>query len=254
MQLHTKQTIAYCLNAVRQALKKQGMNYAQVAEVMEVSEATIKRMLHDDGIRFDRLLTLCNLVNLSIAELMLQAEQAPATHSYFTDAQDAAFAKHPQLLAFFSLLAFEKQSPEEIAQSYDLSPSECYLYLRALENIGLIKLLKDDKVQFLFSLPIGFSETSLVLKRTLIDKVNRSLNALFTAPENEDFALIKPLCLPAKLHLKMLDELSQVIDKYSQISEVFGHESGGTAREVLILNYVDEVPNETVLKPVPKML
>lgn len=253
MRLHTKQTTSFCLNAVRKGLKMQSLSYAQVAEVMGVSEATIKRILHDDSIRFDRLLTLCNLAKLSMAELMAQAEEKPASHSYFTDAQDAAFANYPQLLAFFSLLAFEKQSPDDIAHTYDLSPSECYLYLRALENIGLIKLLKDDKVQFLFNLPIGFSPTSLVLKRTLIDKVNRSLETFFSEPESEDFALVKPLHLPTNVHIKMLEELSQIVDKYAQMSEVFGHEGDAVIREVLIMNYLDVPEPELALKPVPKM-
>ena len=77
MRLQTKQTTSFCLSAVRKGLKVQGLSYAQVAEVMGVSEATIKRMLHDDSIRFDRLLTLCNLAKLSIAELMAQAEEKP---------------------------------------------------------------------------------------------------------------------------------------------------------------------------------
>ena len=253
MQLHTKQTIAYCLQTIRSELKNQGMSYAHVAKLMSVSEATIKRMLHDHSIRFDRLLALCSLVNVSVARLMQEAEHSPASHSFFSDTQDAAFAKHPQLLAFFSLLVFEKLSPDEIQQAHNLLPSECYLYLRALENIGLIKLLTQGKVQFLFSLPIGFSPTSLVLKKNLLSKVNRSLESLFTEPANDDFALVKPLHLPANVHMKMLEELTQIIDKYAQLSEVFGHENEGVSREVLILNYIDAPEAQVPLKPIPSM-
>lgn len=250
MSLMDEQVISYCLNTLKARFKTKGVTYQDVANYLAVSEVTVKRMMQDTDIRFERLLKLCALAELSIDTLISEATNSPATHYVFTAKQDAAFAKHAHLLAYFSALVYEKLSVEQIQDKYQLDSTSSYLYLRALEKIELINLLPENKVQYRFKLPLGFAADSQVLKKQTQFYIEQTVEQVLNGGDEQAFMLIKPVTLPIQVYEKMLSDLGQVVDKYSEISESFEHEQGYVQKQVMVLGHTLTDFSDTKIIPV----
>ena len=103
--------IQRCLEALKQQLKEKHLKYSDIANALNVSENTVKRMLNHKDISLDRLLTLADLCDLEIGKLIDEAKESHNPHYLFTDTQDKAFDEAPHLLSYFSELFFYAKNP-----------------------------------------------------------------------------------------------------------------------------------------------
>ncbi|MGB0867656.1 MAG: helix-turn-helix domain-containing protein [Granulosicoccaceae bacterium] len=122
---------------LKRALKAQGMSYERLADELQLSLPTIKRLFAEKDCKFSRLLTICDVLDISFADLMDTAKRNSDSAAYLPPEVEAAFARYPQLLNFYTLLR-EPQPPEAIAAHYGLTDADIELYLRDLEALALI--------------------------------------------------------------------------------------------------------------------
>ncbi len=230
------QTINFCLDKLKQTFKKKGITYNHLAEQLGISLATVKRLMSDPSIRFERLLTLCDIAGIAIYQLLEQAANAPASHTEFTTEQDDAFDQCPALLSYFNALVFAGQSPEQIAEQHNLTDAANYLYLRKLEKIGLIELLTENTFKLKISLPVGFSSDSKVLRSQYKGLIEHTVEQVLFTSSSSAYCLVKPMQLSDSLYEKMLDELSNTIDKYAEISELTSNTNEHELRQVMVLS------------------
>lgn len=253
MSLINEQVIESCLSQLRLQFKQQNVSYTDIANMLDVSLNTVKRMVHDKGIKFERLLALCECANTSISTLLQTAEHVPAHHTIFSPAQDAMFAKYPQLLYYFKLLSYEGLNTEQIAAEQNLSEAQNYQYLRALEDIGLISLSTQNKISMLVKPPFGFASDSLVLKKQIKDYISYTTKAVIDDQDPNSFLLVKPLALPPSIHKRMLDDMIHLIDKYAHIAEVYTSENDSEERQLILIDG-ECLPEQSVgLLPMPSL-
>ncbi|AZZ98151.1 helix-turn-helix domain-containing protein [Pseudoalteromonas sp. R3] len=215
------QIIRRCLDAVKVQLKSRQLTYQDIAALFDVSENTVKRMLNQDDISLDRLLTLSQLCGIDTAELLSKSQQHRTAHTYFSARQDQAFAENPHLLSYFSRLFYQQHSVEKIACEFGLSDLSSYRYLRALEDIELLELKPQNKFRFLVSPPLGFAPDSMVIKQSACRHMEQTLEAVMAPHKTpQHHVVIKPLKMPAILHDKMWQELQHTLSKYAQVAEM----------------------------------
>lgn len=210
------------LALIKQALKAKGIKYAELAELMGMSEITVKRMLNSSNISLSRMMFLTDLLKLDLAELVSPKGTSKPTQCFFTDAQDSAFFENPKLWSYFVELFYNNKSPLEIEAEYTLSPVSTYQYLRALETLELIRLHPNNEFDFRVKAPIGFKKNSKVINRHISHMMEVSYKAVMLDDKEDDdyFLRVKPMRLTKPVYLKMLDELKAVMDKYAEVSEV----------------------------------
>ncbi|MCW8876293.1 MAG: helix-turn-helix domain-containing protein [Kangiellaceae bacterium] len=221
-----EQLILRCLENIKQALKKKGITYTQVAAMLDTSEITIKRSLNNPSIGLARLLQLSEIAGVALSSLLAQSETSPQKHHYFTPAQDKAFADAPHLQSYFVELFFYQKSPQQIAEENQLSPVSTYRYLTSLENIGLIKLFSENRFRFLVKPPLGFPADSLYIKK----QINRFIQltcekVLSPERDKQHFLMVKPFTIPQPLYEKMVEELKVVVDRYAEVAELAYNEN-----------------------------
>lgn len=219
------QLIKNCLQLIKDRLKAKDISYRDLAEHMDVSVVTVKRLLNSSDISMERLMTLAEMVDCTLSELLSKAENNPQPHHVFSPKQDEYFDRYPNLMHYFFELFNLGKTPQEIAKSYKLNKTSTYLYLRALENIELVKLLPEDKVQFLIRPPAGFADDSRVLRKQLVSHIEKTHHVIMNMDSDSKnrrdyFMLVKPLHLSSALYDRMLTELSKIIDRFSEISEL----------------------------------
>lgn len=136
------------IEALKSALKAQGLTYADVAKALKLSEASIKRCFSSQGFTLERLEQICRLAGLEISDLVeLAAEQKPPFTS-LTPEQEEALLQDPKLL-LMTFLVLSHWQFADIVKSYQLTEHEAIQSLSRLDRLGLIDLLPGNRIKLL---------------------------------------------------------------------------------------------------------
>ncbi|NVJ60913.1 MAG: helix-turn-helix transcriptional regulator [Gammaproteobacteria bacterium] len=246
-----QKVVERCLAELKIALRAKGIKYANLAELMDVSEVTVKRMLNQSDIGLERLISLAEIAGLNAAELLQTAINSPQPHYYFTDIQDKAFHQNKHLYHYFSELFYYKKTPEQIQQENKISDISTYRYLRKLEDIELIELQINNKFTFRAKAPLGFSANSLVLKEVITQHIQATCDAVMSSNSDPSFFMrVKPMRAPESFYLEMADELKKVVDRYTGIAEsAFSHKEELPTFQVTVVGHPFEL-TDVELEPI----
>ncbi len=125
---------------IKRELKARGMNYADVARALALSESSVKRMLAPGGdMPLSRVDALCQILQLDFAELMRRITlQQPLQRELTLDQERAVVADPRRLL--MAICCLSQWSLEQILDRYRLSEAEVIVYLVELDRLGIIEL------------------------------------------------------------------------------------------------------------------
>jgi len=138
---------------LKQVVKTRGYTYAKLASAMNCSELTLKRLFKDKDCKMSRLQEICAIVGMSLADLVDMQERMSSSAQYLPRSTEQAMADDPKIFVFLLLLV-SWLDIKRIAIECNLTESQIYQQLRALEKLGVIELQADNKVKYLVSLPI----------------------------------------------------------------------------------------------------
>lgn len=138
------------VKALKQALRRQGMTYAQVAQALKLSEATVKRMFARQKFTLQRLEQISQLLGLEFVDLLqLLSEQQQLTTA-LTEQQELELTEDLSLL-LIAFLVLHYWTLEQILQWYQLTKTECIQKLIKLERMQLISLLPENRIKLKIS-------------------------------------------------------------------------------------------------------
>ncbi|HEY1772888.1 MAG TPA: helix-turn-helix domain-containing protein [Gammaproteobacteria bacterium] len=138
------------IDALKLALKRQGLTYADVAQGVDVSEATVKRLFARGGFSLKRMEEVCSLMNLELSDLAeLAAEKTPLV-SMLTPEQEQALMQEPKLL-LVTFLVLSHWRFDEIVDAFTLTEHEGVKLLAQLDRLGMIQLLPGNRIKLLTS-------------------------------------------------------------------------------------------------------
>lgn len=137
------------INALRKTLKSKGLTYKEIAEQIDLSESSVKRLFSDGTFTLERFIEICNVIGVSLLDLakIADSQEVEMFHEY-TIEQEKFFAKNLKYLAYFDQL-LKMGSPKRVALVHSISKQQTSDFLSKLEKVGLIEWLPNDKVKFL---------------------------------------------------------------------------------------------------------
>ena len=136
------------VDALKRVLKSQGLTYANLAERIGMSEASVKRMFSEQSIRLERLEQICEALDMGLAELAAEAEQRRPALAELSEAQEQALVDDP-LLMLALYLAVNRWTQEEVLARYQISLPEWTGRLVKLDRLGIIELLPGNRARVL---------------------------------------------------------------------------------------------------------
>ncbi len=140
----------YLLMALRHTIKEEGITYSTLAKQLGVPLSSLKRHLHNTSIPLEKLLTYCFGAGINLSELHQSALKLQfKNENFFNEIQDDVFFEFPQLYDFYRELRHRENELSIMQKEYDLSDACTYLYLRALEILGLIQLGEANRFSFI---------------------------------------------------------------------------------------------------------
>ncbi|SEO48174.1 helix-turn-helix domain-containing protein [Aquisalimonas asiatica] len=175
------------INTLKRALKTHGVTYAHVADALDLSEASVKRLFSEESFSLQRLETVSNLAGLSLTELSQMVEDGAGEIRQLSAAQEQALADEPRLLLVFYLL-LNRYTLADIITDYDLEELDCIRLMTRLDRMGLIELQPGNRARLLTSRFLTWRENGPI--RAFFDQHVRGEffdSAFDTPPESLQF-------------------------------------------------------------------
>lgn len=151
--------------AIKRQLKARNLRYADLAKALDISEASVKRLLSRGGITLERLDAICEFLGVDMYELVRSVRQEPAPQErQLAPEQERALADDPLLLTVFHLLCNDWDVPQ-IRAEFELSEPETVLLLARLDRLRLIELLPGNRTRLRVPRDFAWRPDGPVLKR-----------------------------------------------------------------------------------------
>ena len=138
------------VETLKKELRKQGINYKQVAQKLQLSEASVKRLFADYSFTLERISQVCELLNFEIADLIHEMEKNVELTQQLTLEQETELTSDMKLLLMAHFL-MNKLTFEQIISIYDISETEGIRMLAKLDRMKLIELLPGNRVKLIIA-------------------------------------------------------------------------------------------------------
>lgn len=138
------------ITALKRLLKVQGRTYADVAQHLGLSEASVKRQFSRQSISLHTLESLCDLLQIELLELAQAAANDPPQLRRLSEAQEAQLVSEPTL-TLVAVCVLNHWPPQRIVATYLISEAECVRHLLTLDRLGMIRLLPENRVRLLIA-------------------------------------------------------------------------------------------------------
>jgi len=142
--------IKLIVETLKQELQKQSVTYRQVAEVLDLSEASVKRLFSKNSFTLARLGQICELLHLEISDLVHQMEKNIELTHQLTLEQETELVSDVKLLMMAHFL-MNKLEFQEIIDIYDIPETEGIRLLARLDRMKIIELQPGNRVKLMIS-------------------------------------------------------------------------------------------------------
>jgi transcriptional regulator with XRE-family HTH domain len=138
------------LEALKSELKRQGKTYRDVAGVLGLSEASVKRLFSKASFSLNKLDRVCEWLGVEISDLVRVMEQHAQQITHLTLEQEQELVADIRLLLVAHFL-MSRWTFAEIIASYDIAELEGIQLLARLDRMKIIQLLPGNRVRLMIS-------------------------------------------------------------------------------------------------------
>ncbi|GAB1258233.1 hypothetical protein NBRC116494_27350 [Aurantivibrio plasticivorans] len=134
------------ISTLKRELKAEGKTYADVAECLEISEASVKRLFTKGQFTLERLDTLCEWLGTDLTSLARRAEASQSQLTQLTVDQEKEIASDELVLLVAVCLLNHYQFDDILAQ-FAVREHQLIQVLAKLDRLKFITLLPENRVK-----------------------------------------------------------------------------------------------------------
>ena len=136
------------IETLKKMLKAHGKTYTDVAEILDLSEASVKRLFSEKSFSLKRLDQVCQMMKMEITDLVRSMSENTQQLEELSEDQEDQIAGD-QLLLFVTVCVLNRWKYEDIISHYNISEPECIRMLTKLDQLKIIELLPANRVKLL---------------------------------------------------------------------------------------------------------
>jgi DNA-binding Xre family transcriptional regulator len=202
----------FVFEGLKMHLKARGMTYADVAKALKISEATVKRIFAAKNCTLERLDTLCELVQVDLAELARGMPRESRLINRLSQAQEEELMSDPALL-LVAVSALHQMRAEDIVETYKLTDAQCLKLLLRLERIGILDLHEKNRMRLRISRTFSWIPEGPIMryvKSQMADFFDHTFGA-----SGELMRMIS-VRVSAEAQVALLRQMEQIAREYSE--------------------------------------
>ena len=135
---------------LKRALRASGHTYADVAQKLHLSVASVKRVFSLQDLSLERVDQICELIGMDLIDILDRAADRSAPTNTLTLSQESELVADIKLL-FMTWLVLVRTPYEEIVRDYHFSKRDALQYLIRLDRLKVIELQPGNRVRLLVS-------------------------------------------------------------------------------------------------------
>lgn len=194
---------------IKKQLKARNLTYADVADCLKLSEASVKRMFSECHFTLDRLENICDLMDVSISEIVKAMDAELEVVNQLSHAQEAELVADNKLL-LVSFLVINGWTFTDIQKHYKLTEHQTVQYLSKLDRLKIIELLPKNRIKLLVSSKFTW------IKNGPIQSFFKSQLERDFLQEPFDQSVAKHEFMIAMLSMKSAEQLANRIEQLSK--------------------------------------
>lgn len=138
------------IDTLKKALKSQRKTYADVAQVLNLSETSVKRLFSEKNFSLQRLEQICQMLDMEISDLVQMMNERTRQLEQISWEQEKEIANDLKLL-LICVCVLNRWTMQEILDHYRITQHEAIRCLARLDRLKLIELLPGNRVKLLIS-------------------------------------------------------------------------------------------------------
>ena len=195
------------IKALKHTLKVHGKRYSDIAEALDMSEASIKRLFSEEQFSLKRLDLICNYLGIEISDLIASMRDETKLRMLSDEQEKQLVDDLPLLLVANSVL--NHWSFEDILSIYEFTEHQLIQYMAKLDRLKLIQLLPNNRVKVLVDRDFSWRKNGPI-QQFFEEKVKAEFfNSRFSRPEEKQLFLVGMLSRASnEAFQRKLDRLS----------------------------------------------
>ena len=139
------------INKLKNQLKTRGLRYSDIAQHLQLSEGSVKRLLAEDSqVSLERLENICSLLDMEMSELFRLAYIKDNKLTSLTLKQEQRLINDKRLL-LVAICVIKGYQFQQIVEQYQFTTTDLIQRLADLDRLNIIELLPENKIRLRIS-------------------------------------------------------------------------------------------------------
>ena len=132
------------VDALKRFLRAQDLTYRDLATRLKLSEAAVKRMFSKRAMSLERLEQICDVLDIGLAELSVEAARGRKVMAELSQAQEQALVDDPALL-LAAFLTLNRWKQADVQEHFLFDDAQWTGLLVRLDRLGIIELMPANR-------------------------------------------------------------------------------------------------------------
>lgn len=201
---------------LKKLLKQNGITYKQVADHLDMSEASIKRVFASSSFSLARLEQVCQLCGISLSDLFLLVEKSQPQLTHLSHEQEQELVSNTKLF-LVAVCVRDAWQFDEIVEHYQIEAHELIQLMARLDKLKMIELLPNNNYKLLISQDFRWLENGPLSQFMEREVLSKFMASNFKGTHSFRFYLRGSYSQNSIAYIqKKLDQLTQEVAELNQ--------------------------------------
>ena len=205
------------VKTLKSQLKAHGKTYADVAELLTLSEASVKRIFAEESFTIQRLEEICQMIELEISDLVQIMANNQKNIVQLHRSQEEEIASDV-LLLMVTACVINGYSFDEIVDNYAISETTLIQKLALLDRLKIIELLPNNRIKRLIAPNFSWLPNGPIQK-FFMEKIEKDFfNSNFSG-EKEKLIVLNGLLCEAN-NVEIQNKMQKLANGFSELTQL----------------------------------
>lgn len=210
------------VDTLKAALKSHNLKYRDVAEALELSEASIKRLFSSRNFSLQQVQQVCLMMGMEISDLVQLMSERQSRLQELSAEQEEEIVRDPGFL-IITVCVLNRWTLEDMLKHYKFTEHECVQKLARLDRLKIIELLPKNRIKLLVAPNFSWRKNGPIQKFFLNTIEKELFNAQFDKPDH------KMVVLNGMLTAQSNGELQKKIERLAREFDQLNNADAGLA-------------------------